>query len=559
MPSQQQRHSTSQGPSQVQEGGLTAAPSAQDTQGNAALQAQLPQQTSLYAELREKLGDALADAITDKLSEDELFGYVDPFIDDFLAKATEAAQGDPSHGLSEAQVSEAFADLDTKVDAAAKALLQRLDVDGILAGIAKEHTELVALAAVAAAVAWALKTNPDLPSFGKKKDLGGGHSVEGNLDLGRLLDLTLEHIDATWAFDGDKTDASVKVYGGDKDGGWGGEGKLSHALDAGVLGANGRYFRNDDGSQNASGGLSFDGKQTDASLDGKWARDVSGNDTWGLGAALSHDGENTDTSLSGRFDRTASGDTGHIMGRIKHDNDQRHSELGGRYNLDGSWSADGHVSQVDGDKRWKLGADASGETDGDVLATLSGQHSDKHDGFDHSLSGRYSTDGAWKANGSLTGQDTDNPWSLSGQAGRTSLDPEVDWSVTGKFGRQLDEQGLTTVSGLQTIGSDRTASRLQLDQKLATDADHSLSAWVERERTENGVVDGIGGSLNTQLDGADLYAKGWMKSNDTWEASAGISKGTANDDLSWFAEGYTGKNTFGEQDNGVRAGLKWRF
>jgi hypothetical protein len=586
MPGKQRQATTTQGPQQAAPTTGQAPTGAQDQLGNAALQSQLPGQTSLYGELRAKVGDKLAELITENLSEDDLLGHVTPLIEDLVARAQELSAGDAAaQGLSEEQLGAVFAELDGKLDEAAKQLLAQLDLDGKLSAIAKDHTELVALAAIAGVVAWAL-SNPDLPAFDTTKDLGGGHSLGASLDLGHLLELTIQHLEAAWTFDGESTDASLKVFGGENEGGWGGEGELKHTLGGGgVLGATGRYFGGDTG-QEASGGLSFDGKRTDASLSGDWSRS-DGLDEWGLATVLSHDGESTDldldaafrrqngqdtlglggkavhegthstTTLQGRYDRGPDSETGFLSGRHVRDKEGLRQEYGGRYNLDGSWTADAGLQRTDGDRRWALGAKGQGGADGGVLGELTGSHRDTHDGYDHALSGAYRTDGSWDARGSLTGQDQDNPWSLSAQAGRTSLDPELDWSITGKMARQLDDQGNTVVSGQQSLGRDSASSRLQLDQSLG--GDHSLSAWVERQRTADGTLDALGGSLNTSVMGADAYAKGWAKSNNTWEASAGISKGTAKDDLSWFAEGYTGRDLMGQQDSGVRAGLSWRF
>ena len=529
MPGQQQRSQSSQQTTQPATTSEVAPSGAQSLQGNAALQSKLPAPTSLYTELRNKVGDALADAILENLSEDELLGHVNPLIDDFLAQAKEAAAADPSHELTEAELSTAFADLDSKLEEAAKAFLTQLDVDGKLASIAKEHTELVALAAIAGAVAWALKTNPDIPELSKDKDLGGGHSISGTIDMGRLLDLTLERLEAGWKYDGDQTDIAVDGDWSSKDG-----------LDSWGLGAT----------------LAHDGDNTDINLDGKY-RNENGQDSWSLGGNAVHTGEHSTTTLSGRLEDNGQDRTGHLSGRHIHDNDGRRTELGGQYNLDGSWNADASHSRTDGDKKWSLGATGQQDVDGTFLGTVSGAHSNKHDGFDHSLSGIYRTDGTWNANGSVTGQDKDNPWSISAQAGRTSSDPEVDWSITGEMRRQLDDQGNTILSGQQSLSRDESLSRLQLDHSLG--GDHSLSAWVERERGVNGTVDALGGSINTSIMGNDAYAKGWMKSNNTWEASAGIESNTDNDNLSWFAEGYTGRNELGQDDYGARAGLKWRF
>ena len=181
---------------------------------------------------------------------------------------------------------------------------------------------------------------------------------------------------------------------------------------------------------------------------------------------------------------------------------------------------------------------------------------DQHGGFSSAADGRVATDGTWNATGGLTGTDPKNPWSLTGEAGRTSTDGAPDWSVTGSYGRALDRAGDTMLTGTQMVGAGRSLSRLQLDH---TRGDTTGSAWIERSRTAAGTVDALGGSLSTKLGDGEAYARGWVRSDDTWEATAGLSSGTEEDDFSVFAEGFTRKDLMGEQDTGVSAGLRWRF
>lgn len=525
----------------------------QDRLGNAAVAEQLAAAGGLYGQLRAKLGDKLAELITEHLSEAELLALIQPALSDFLAEARAEVSGG-EHGLTDAELAQAFGTLDTRLGEAAQELLGRLDADGRLSRLAQAQPELVALTALAGVVAWALSTNVDLPEIDTDKDLGGGHSLGGAIDLGRIKSLTVEHLEARWSFDGARTDASARVWGGPREGGVGAEGDLEHALEAGVLSLGGRGFRGDDQSE-ARGHLGFDGARTDARLSGDWRQDADGTD-WGLDALLTHDGAHTDARLEAALDQADGQRTGHVAGSLVHERDGWRRHLDGRLGLDGAWDAEAGVRRQDGDRRWSLTGAAEGGAGGPAVGSLSGTWADTHDGFTSAASGRAATDGTWDARGALTGTDAETPWSLTGRAGQTAADTGPDWEVTGKYGRALDPGGHTRLSGTQMLGRDRSLSRLDLSHELG---DTRASAWLERSRADGGVTDALGGSLETRLGAADAYARGWIKSDQTWEASAGISSGTESDDLSWFAEAYSGRDALGQEDHGARAGLKWRF
>jgi len=225
--------------------------------------------------------------------------------------------------------------------------------------------------------------------------------------------------------------------------------------------------------------------------------------------------------------------------------------------LDGSWSADADLRRTVDLSEWSMGIGTSSDASGQQLASVRGSHKDTHDRFRHAISGEAATDGSWSAEAGLSGLDVDNPWSLSAEAGRSALDPELDWSVTGKMSRALDDDGKTMVTGQQTVARDMAASRLQLDHALG--ADGSLSAWTERQRSAEGTVDSYGGSLQGSVLGGKDYVRGRGSSDGTWEAAVGVAGGTPEDDLSWFTEGFTARDKFGEQDTGLKAGFRLRF
>lgn len=555
---------------------------AQDRRGNAAIAERLG--SRLDTLLHEKVGPELAALVREHLSEEELLGYVQPGIDALIERAREGAAGG-DHGLTDAQVASALADLDTQLTDAASALLARLQLDERLAVLVQEQPELALAAALAGVVVWAL-SNPDLPAISHGRDLGGGHAVEGSVDLGRLHDLTVDHLEAQWSWQSDTTAASLRAFGGARDGGWGGEGALSHTLEGGAeLGASGRYFHGRDG-QEATAGLSFDGARTDATLDGRWRRGEDG-DAWGLGALLTHDGERTDTRLDagvsegpdgrawnlggsvahegvhtntrveGQVAQDAQGvRTGHLAGSVVRDREGWRQHANGRVGLDGAWEAEAGVRRSHGDRVWSLTGDASQDTEGARLGTLRGSWADTHDGFTSEASGRVATDGSWDVAGGLTGTDAAQPWSLTGTAGRSATDTEADWELTGRYGRALDADGRTTLAGTQQLGRDRALTRLDLEHAWDGGA---ASAWVERSRSATGTVDALGGRFESTVGGANAYGQGWLRSDRTWEASAGVRLGDQEDPHHWFAEGYTGRDSLGEADHGVRAGLRWTF
>ena len=112
--------------------------------------------------------------------------------------------------------------------------------------LAQEPYNLAVLVLSAGVVLWAL-TNPDLPELSLDRDMGGGHTLGGSLDLGRLQELTVQHIEARWGFQSERTEANARAFGGEREGGWGAEGAVSHTLGGGsVLGAEGRYFQGAD-------------------------------------------------------------------------------------------------------------------------------------------------------------------------------------------------------------------------------------------------------------------------------------------------------------------------
>ena len=76
-------------------------------------------------------------------------------------------------------------------------------------------------------------------------------------------------------------------------------------------------------------------------------------------------------------------------------------------------------------------------------------------------------------------------------------------------------------------------------------------------RSGQGTVDALGGHLEYGKDDFDAYLRGQVRSDNSWETSAGfeqdLSKG------SWGAEGYANRSADGMQDSGARVFYKIQF
>ncbi len=527
---------------------------AQGRVGNAAVAERLPG-GDLYATLRERVGDALADLILEHLSEDALVAYVTPSIEALVAGAQEGA-AESDHGLSDADLETAFSELDQKLTLAAAQLFGRLQADQRLAQVAKDQPELALAAALAGVVIWAL-TNPDLPALSLKKDLGGGHALKGTVDLGRLQSLALDRLAVEWSWSADDTSAKLEGFADKNEQGWGAQGSLAHTLrDGATLDAAGRYFHGKD-HREASGRVAYDGERTDASLEGNWKSGADGTE-WGLGALLTHSGPNTQGSLEAQLAQDAEGGrTSSLVGSLTQEKDSWTAHLDGRGGADGSWSAEGGLAHSNAARDLSFHGAAGRDANGNHSASLGGSYGSNGKDFRTELAADLSSDRSWNTAAGLHGTQSGQPWSLTGTLGKSALDTEADWSVTGRYGRALDKDGRTILGGSQMVGRNRSATKLDLTHNWEGG---SATGYVERSRSELGAVDSVGGSLEAQLgDNVRAYGQGWVRSDDSWDVSAGIRSGTEEDQSHWFAEGFSAKERFGDQDQGVRAGFRLRF
>lgn len=527
---------------------------AQGRVGNAAVAERLSG-GDLYATLRERVGDALADLILEHLSEDDLLSYVTPSIEALVGRAREES-ATSDHGLSDADLETAFSELDQKLTLAAAQLFGRLQADQRLAQVVKDQPELALAAALAGVVLWAL-TNPDLPAFSLKKGLGGGHALKGTVDLGRLQSLAVERLAVEWSWSSDDTSAKLEGFADKKKEGWGAKGSLAHTFkDGATLDAAGRYFHGKD-HQAASGRVAYDGEHTDASLEGDWKSGLDGTE-WGLGALLTHDGPNTQGSLEARLAQDAAGErTGSMVGSLNRQKDNWTANLSGQAGTDGSWSTEGGLTHSNAARDISVRGTAGRDANGNRSASAHGSYGSHGGDFRTELAADLSSDRTWNAAAGLHGTQSEQPWSLTGTLGRSALDTEADWSVTGRYGRALDKDGRTVLAGSQMVGRDRSSTKLDLTHNWQGG---SASGWVERSRSALGTTDALGGSLEAQVgDNLRAYGQGWVRSDDTWDVSAGIRSGTEEDQNHWFAEGFSAKDQFGQADQGVRAGFRMRF
>ena len=131
---------------------------------------------------------------------------------------------------------------------------------------------------------------------------------------------------------------------------------------------------------------------------------------------------------------------------------------------------------------------------------------------------------------------------------------ESTWDVTGQYQRQLDQGGNFSLTGHQAVSPASSLSRIALDYDQGP---WSTGAEIERMRNSQGTVDALGGHLEYGKDGFDAYLRGQVRSDDSWETTAGFEKDLNNG--SWGVEGYANQNSNGMQDSGGRVLYKIRF
>jgi hypothetical protein len=136
-----------------------------------------------------------------------------------------------------------------------------------------------------------------------------------------------------------------------------------------------------------------------------------------------------------------------------------------------------------------------------------------------------------------------------------NVDPqESSWDVTRQFQRDLDAGGNLSLTGHQAVSPASTVSRIGLDFNQAP---WSAGAQIERIRNGEGTVDALGGHLKYSQDDFDAYMRGQVRSDNSWETSAGFEQNLNNG--SWGAEGYASQGADGRQDSGARVFYRIRF
>ena len=80
-----------------------------------------------------------------------------------------------------------------------------------------------------------------------------------------------------------------------------------------------------------------------------------------------------------------------------------------------------------------------------------------------------------------------------------------------------------------------------------------------RDRRNGESATTLGAEIRNNFDGIESYLNGKLTVGESWEATAGISSGTEEDDASWFLEGFSNNDFQGNQDHGARVGLRLRW
>jgi len=321
------------------------AQDAQDQVGNAALQQQSLGKLSYQAALGEMLGPKLYSAVSGQLADDKLIGHAQGAV----GSATKALQT-YLQGNVQADEQQAAALFVTALDGELKKAAAAAVVDtGLSAGLrdwTDTHPVEVATAAVAAAAAYIL-SNQDLPLVQGSKDMGGGHSVIGGIDMGRTMHLAVEQVRVGYRYQDATTQAQVIGDYYAKDGGYQISGKFDKALDADQkLGLSGLH-----GERN---GLTTD------RLDLSYTNPAMAASAYYQREKGTKDGVGKDLSvLGGRIANTAP--AGELQAFAR-----------GEARSDGSWEAAGGLQKQVNDWGWSVegygGQNAAGQQDSGIRA-----------------------------------------------------------------------------------------------------------------------------------------------------------------------------------------------
>lgn len=148
------------------------------------------------------------------------------------------------------------------------------------------------------------------------------------------------------------------------------------------------------------------------------------------------------------------------------------------------------------------------------------------------------------------------------QAAGTKAELNADWfgkdggyQLQGRMEQQLDA-GLLSGGMLHSERNGTTRDRLDLGFRNDT---LSAEGYAERTRSADRNLTSVGGRISNVADPGQLqaYLRGEARSDGSYEAAGGLSKRT--NDWGWGVEGYTGKDSAGREDSGLRAVFSRRF
>lgn len=181
--------------------------------GNAAMQEQIgsaqgsPGKLNWQSALGETVGGKLYDALSGQLTDDKLLGHANRAVNGAMGSLKQylAGQVEPNEQEAAAMF---VAELDKTMRGIAQEAVVKSGLSDGLRDVADANPYTIALAAVAGAVAYVL-SNQDLPLVETKLGLGGGHSLIAGIDPGRTMSLALEQVRVGYKYQGDKLAASL--------------------------------------------------------------------------------------------------------------------------------------------------------------------------------------------------------------------------------------------------------------------------------------------------------------------------------------------------------------
>jgi hypothetical protein len=208
------QHQTSKAPAKsapppVQE---SASPNLQP-RGNAAMQEKMASGDQSAGKMNwqnamgETVGGKLYDALSGQLTDDKLLGHANKAVNGAMSSLKKYLSGNVQANEQEAAAL-FVAELDKSMRGVAQEAVVKSGLSEGIRDVVDANPYSIALAAIAGAVAYVL-SNQDLPVIETKLGLGGGHSLLAGVDPGRTMQLALEQVRVGYKYSGDKLAASL--------------------------------------------------------------------------------------------------------------------------------------------------------------------------------------------------------------------------------------------------------------------------------------------------------------------------------------------------------------